>query len=322
LTDFTIYHTGADQPSTDLSQAHLALWIDLKNPVRQSELALEALLSLDIPTREDMDERINSSRFYSENGRAYMTVQLAHYGGEPDLQSGPVTFVLSKSQLITIRYISTETLDQVGKVGCSHPEQWQTPSQVFLLILEAIIDRCSDLITTNTAQIEALSKAIFRKSGRLGLEDQLNKLGRCQNEMAIIRDSLGSLSRLCSFASQIDPSFIGLKDKPLDEFRHSIKSGLIDIQDLGDHVNYVTGHITFLLNAALGLISLEQNNIVRMISIISAIFLPLTLIASLYGMNFANMPGLNSPFGFWFIIISMVGLVLSLMAYFRFRRWL
>jgi magnesium transporter len=97
---------------------------------------------------------------------------------------------------------------------------------------------------------------------------------------------------------------------------------LIDIQDLGDHVNYVTGHITFLLNAALGLISLEQNNIVRMISIISAIFLPLTLIASLYGMNFANMPGLNSPFGFWFIIISMVGLVLSLMAYFRFRRWL
>lgn len=285
-------------------------------------MALETLLGLDIPTREDMDERITSSRFYSENGRAYMTVQLAHYGGETDLQSGPVTFVLSPAQLITIRYIATETFERVGQVGCAHPEQWQSPSQVLLLILEAITDRCSDLITTNTAHIEALSKAIFRRSGRSGLEDQLNKLGKCQNEMAILRDSLGSLSRLCSFAAHIDRTQIGLSEQGLDEFRQSLRAALMDIQDLGDHVNYVTGHISFLLNAALGLISLEQNNIVRLISIISAIFLPLTLIASLYGMNFDFMPGLTNPHGFWITILCMFGLVIGLMGYFRFRRWL
>jgi magnesium transporter len=299
-----------------------AVWLDLLEPTRDEELALEERLGLALPTQEDMVEIESSSRLYLYKGAAFMTAQVAFFGGLDHLQSGPVTFVLSKERLITIRYIQPTSFRLFADHIERQPHVCLSGTGTFLGLLDVLVDRTADLIEKTSDDVDALSKTIFQARRTKRLENVLSELGGLQNDIARIRDSLLSLTRLSVFAAGLERDVTGLKGEEDREYDERLRTTAQDLVSLSDHATYVTGNITFLLDAALGFINLEQNNIVRLISITSVIFLPLTLIASIYGMNFDAMPGLHSPPAFWVVVAIMVVIAGSLLWWFKQRQWL
>lgn len=297
-------------------------WIDLYNPTRDEELKLEAQLGVLLPTREDMAEIETSSRLYIQDGAAFMTAQVAFFGGLSQLQSGPVTFVLTGGRLVTIRYIEPASFkifsDQLEK----QPGHCVDGPMTFLNLIDIIIDRTADLIEKTSHSIDELSKEVFNPRRRTQLETVLIRLGAAQNDIAKVRDSFVSLARLIGFAAGLEHQVVGFrKATELKEFHDRLRTMSQDVASLNDHSSQVTAHIAFLLDAALGLINVEQNNIVKLISIVSAIFLPLTLIASIYGMNFDHMPFLHQPFAFEAVCTLMIAIIIAMLAYFKARRW-
>lgn len=308
----------ATGPATDAGM----VWCDLYNPTREEEVKLEHELGVPLPTREDMDEIETSSRLYLEKGAAFMTAQLAFFGGQTRLQAGPVTFVLVKNRLVTIRYIDPMPF----KILCDHaarqPDMMATGPSTFLSLLEVIVDRTADLIEKTEDRIDAVSHGIFRTKRETRLEDALIEIGDVQNTIAKIRDSLVSLARLTAFAHNLDAEVVGLRDGALIDFRDRLRTISQDVTSLSDHASYITGNMSFLLDAGLGLISVEQNNVMKLISVVSVIFLPLTLIASVYGMNFEDMPFLHDKTAFYWCIALMVGTAGGLIWWLRSRRWI
>jgi len=297
-------------------------WIDLYNPTRDEELTLEAQLGVLLPTREDMDEIEASSRLYLEDGAAFMTAQVAFFGGLAQLQSGPVTFVLTGGRLVTIRYIDPASFKMFGDQLEKQPGHCADGPTTFLNLIDVIIDRTADLIEKTSHSIDQLSKEVFTSKRRTKLETVLIRLGAAQNDIAKVRDSLVSLARLTVFAAGLERQVVGFrKTVELKEFHDRLRTMSQDVASLNDHSSHVSGHIAFLLDAALGLINVEQNNIVKVISIVSAIFLPLTLIASIYGMNFDHMPFLHQPYAFEAICALMITIIIGMLAYFKARRW-
>ena len=299
-----------------------AVWIDLLNPTREEELGLEAKLGVPLPTREDMAEIETSSRLYMEAGGAFMTALVTFFGGEDHLQTGPITFVLVGGRLVTIRYVDPASFSIFADHLEKQPGLCSSGPATFLNLLDVLIDRTADLIEKTGASIDALSKAIFRPKRQEKLEDVLNQLGMAQNDIAKIRDSLVSLARLTAYAAGLERDVIALKGEEARDYHDRLRIMSQDVTSLSDHASYVTGNITFLLDAALGMINLEQNNIVKLISITSVIFLPLTLIASIYGMNFEAMPGLHNPEAFWIVVVLMLIITGGLLWWFKQRRWI
>ncbi len=299
-----------------------AVWIDLLNPTRDEELSLEERLGVFLPTREDMDEIETSSRLYIEDGAAFMTALVAFFGGQEQLQTGPVTFVLIKGRLVTIRYVDPASFSIFADHIEKQPVLCASGAMTFLNLVDVVIDRTADLIEKTAGNIDMLSKAIFRPRRQEKLETILNHLGRAQNDIAKARDSLVSLARLTAFAGGLEREATGLRGEDARDWHDRLRTMAQDVTSLSDHATYVTGNITFLLDAALGLINLEQNNIVKVISITSVIFLPLTLIASIYGMNFEAMPGLHNPESFWIVVAIMLAITGGLLWIFRKFRWI
>lgn len=308
-------HAVADNQALD------AAWIDLYNPTREEELAMEARLGVLLPTREDMAEIEASSRLYLENGVAFMTAQVAFFGGQAHLQSGPVTFVLAGRRLVTIRYIDPASFGIFANHIDKSPALCLDGTTAFLNLLDVIIDRTADLIEKTQGQIDELSRSIFTRQRKGRLEDVLLLLGNAQNDIVKIRDSLVTFARLTAFAAGLDPALTRGAHPDNKEFQDRLHTMSQDVTSLSDHATYVSGNIAFLLDAALGLINVEQNAVMKVISVTSVVFLPLTLIASIYGMNFEHMPFLHNPDAFWASIVMMVAIAVALIWWFRMKRW-
>lgn len=303
-----------------------AVWIDLMAPDEADEAAVEAALGLDLPTRKEMREIEQSSRLYTEDGAQFMTAMIpAHSDSDAPIME-PVTFVLAGTRLVTIRYHDPKAfglfLQRAGKghMPCA------TGEAVMLGLLEVMVDRLGDVLEHAGQQIEALSRRIFardRDRARRGPLWQvlLEEIGRRGSLISTIRDSLGTLDRLTVFFGQRlrGESHNGTAvEEHLDRV-HDLSS---DIRSLADHAGFVAQKVNFLLDATLGMISIEQNTVMQIFSVVSVVFLPPTLVASVYGMNFAVMPELSWPWGY----PAALGLILvsALLPYLYFRKkgWL
>jgi magnesium transporter len=313
-----VVHMAGDASDVD---DHI-VWVDLLNPTRDEELKLEDKLGVLLPTREDMDEIEASSRLYMEDDAAFMTALISFFGGQHRLQTGPVTFVLVKGRLITIRYIEPASFAIFTETIEKQPSQCICGATTFLNLLDVMIDRTADLIEKTEAGIDTLSKSIFRRKRDTKLEDALIQIGDYQNDVSRIRDSLVSMARLIAFAKGLDTQTVGLKGEGLGEYRERLITMSQDIGSLSDHTSYITGNMSFLLDAALGLISVEQNNVMKLISVVSVIFLPLTLIASVYGMNFVDMPFLHDADAFYWTCALMICIAIGLIVWLKSRRWI
>jgi magnesium transporter len=299
------------------------VWADMVDPSRDEEAAIEKWLGVCVPTREEMEEIEISSRLYVEDGAYVMTATLPSQTEGDDPMMSPVTFVLSGNRLVTIRYHEPRAFQtfpqraEKAATGCT------TGETILVGLLEAIVDRLADVLERASRDVEALSKDIFnptaKKASKRDSDFQLllKGLGRKESLTSGMRDSLTTLQRLSGFlAHALDQSKNG-KDA-----RARVRTLSRDVASLSDHASFLSQKITFLLDATLGMINIEQNAIIKIVSVAAVVFLPPTLVASIYGMNFDVMPELKWLLGYPFALGLMVVSAILPFVYFRRRGWL
>jgi magnesium transporter len=290
------------------------VWIDLTSPTREEELAVERALGLDLPTAEEMAQIEPSSRLYQEGGATFMTATLMARTAEGSPTAAPVTFVLAKGLLVTIRYDVLKAFTIFAERA--REAEVASGTSALMGLLEAIVERLAEILEQTARTVEEASTAIFRRTHGGDFQALLTELARAQSLTAMIRTSLVSLARMLGFAAlaqeiAADPECLA-----------HLKSLQSDVQSLTEHASFQASHISFLLDAALGLINIEQNGIIKFFSVVAVVFLPPTLVASVYGMNFRHMPELDWRLGYPMALAIMVASAVLPLWWFRRRGWL
>ena len=301
--------------------AMAGVWYDLLAPTRDEEKVLESLLGVELPTREDMHEIEISSRLYSEDGAHFLTALIPAHTDHDDAVLSPVTFVLTPEALVTIRYAEPRVFSLYQQRAVRASGGKLTPATILLGLLETVVDRIADILERVGAEVDEISRAIFGPPGGSApqkgpaLKTTIEAIGRKGDFNSNLRVSLVTLDRLASF---LGPRMLNAPK----ELRETLKLVTSDVRSLADHSDFIGQKITFLLDATLGLINIEQNGIIKIFSVASVIFLPPTLIASIYGMNFDVMPELHFRFGYAMALGMMVVSAILPYAYFKRRGWL
>ncbi len=293
--DGTVIEPGGDQHIPDNAN-----WIDLEQPTRDEEKLVETCVGVDVPTQADLVEIEPSSRLYQKNGALYMTMSTLVGVEEDTPTSTPIGFVLARERLVTIRYANPKPIRAfIHHAQRDHAVVSDALTTLYGL-LDAIIDRLADELEAVGAEVEKISAHIFRRdsdSPRVPadrLRALLSRIGRTQSLLARIRETAVSAGRLLSFLS----GSAQLKTQASTAARDRIGSLVADTTSLIDHSAFLADNLTFLMDAALGLISIEQNAAMKLFSWAALIFLPPTLIAGIYGMNFEHMPELDWLYGY------------------------
>ena len=283
-----------------------ATWIDLEEPTRAEEKLVEQAIGHNVPTQEELAEIEPSSRLFERDGALYMTMSALRGVTEGQPASSPIGFVLAGNRLVTVRYATpSPVLAFAGHVR-REPELARDALTVLVRLLDAIIDRLADELESLGTEIERISGHIFRKEAderripATRLTALLTRIGRAQSLLAKIRETAVSTARLLSFLGASGPI------RASETARGHIASLTTDVSSLIDHSGFLADNLTFLLDAALGLISVEQNAAMKLFSWAALIFLPPTLIAGIYGMNFKRMPELEWAFGYPLAIALIV----------------
>ncbi|SDB48523.1 magnesium transporter CorA family protein [Bauldia litoralis] len=297
-------------------------WVDLVHPTPSEDAATEVFLSASLPTREEASEIEFSSRFYSEDGAVFMTATVLTGVDKGEASLVPLTIVVTGDQRIaTLRYDDLRALHQFLARASKPGSRCGTIPSVFLGLIEAVVDRTADVLERISADVDRINRDIFaartERRGGLRLEQLIGDVGTQGDLAAKARESLASIERLIQFASLTLP---GGFTKGVNKNR--LKLIARDVRSLEDHVGFLSNKITFLLDATLGLISVEQNEVIRVLTIAATIFFPPTLIGTVYGMNFTDMPELSWQFGYPVAIGLMVASAVLPYLYFKRRGWL
>jgi magnesium transporter len=308
---------------SDLARLDGLVWIDLDSPTAAEESAVEAALGLDIPTREDMQEIEVSSRLYDEKGALYLTAQVVATPEGQDPEVGPVTFVLTESRLVTVRYHQPRSIGVFAARAATQAMGCTDGPTVLLALIETIVDRLADILEGEARKLDLLSKAIFdahRPNGRAQtLPALLQRIGRAEDLNSKVEEGLNTLQRIVAYLITPTGAAIGAL-KRLEKAR--LKTLTHDIRSLHETVDKQDRKIMFLLDTTLGVINIRQADIIKIFSVVAFVFLPPTLIASVYGMNFVHMPELKWPWGYPMAIGAMVVSALVPWAIFRWKKWL
>lgn len=308
-----------DHPAPDAAFPPDTVWVDLIAPTEAEEQAVERRFHVDIPTREAREEIESSSRLYEQKGAALMTATLVRRADTPRPESAVVSFVLSGGVLVTVRYEELKPFDSYLHHAMRQPAVSPSAESVLAGLLDAIVDRLADILEgVGTALDEVSQEAFAREAPSRGRELQalLGRVGRSGDLISKVSESLISLTRVITFARQLD----AVRTHKTAAAR--FKTVAQDAASLNDHAGFLNSKVGFLLDAIFGMISIEQNATIKMFSVVAVIFLPPTLIASIYGMNFAHMPELDWLYGYPLALAAMVVSAIVPYALFKLRGWL
>lgn len=298
------------------------VWIDMIEPTREEEAYVEKALGIEVPTREDLKDIEPSARLYTEGDAVFMTASLVWKAETDAPVLTDVAFILAGKRLITIRYAQPKSFALFIAALHRIPAHWRNGASLLAKLFETIIDRTAEILENSVARIDILSTHVFgdrakkvRKPSNY-LEEKLRDIAAHQRLVSKVRDSLASMSRLMTFFYNV-PAV--QQDRATKELCRTVSR---DIQSLNEHSSYIAGNITFLLDASLGLINIEQNSIIKIFSIASVVFLPPTLVASIYGMNFEFMPELHFAQGYPYSLGLMLVSAVIPFFFFRWKGWL
>ena len=296
-------------------------WIDLLEPTAEEEKAVENALKIDVPTREEMSDLEASARLYEENDWLFMTATLVTKLDTDTPQNSQVTFILSKDRLVTNRYADPVPFRRFIAYAETHPATCASPATLLTGLLESIVDRLAESLEKIGMNLDGVSTDIFtphlrRNAGRRDFNRILDRVGSSGDVISKARESLVSLGRLLAFLQQ--STVVTLPQ----EQRNRCRTISRDVLSLSDHASFLANKVTFLLDATLGMINIEQNNILKIFSVVTVFMLPPSLIAGIFGMNFHMMPLLQQPEGFWITGGLMLASMLVPYIYFRHRGWL
>jgi magnesium transporter len=299
-----------------------AIWFDLVNPVVDEEKLVERRLGIEIPTREEMQEIEVSSRLYVEHHARFMTATLMCNSDTVTPKTTPVTFILAGRKLVTVRYDEPRPFVMVDhRLGRSCPAD-PTGETVLMELLDAVIDREADLLERIGLEVDQVSRDVFNTQGEgpgrsTAYQVMLKTIGSKGDLTSKVRESLVSIGRLLLFLANEAEGMRWPKD-----VRLQLISMQRDIQSLSDHATYLSNKTTFLLDALLGVVTIEQNNIIKIFSIAAVVLLPPTLVATIYGMNFKNMPELDWQYGYPLALTMMVVAAIVPYYIFKWKKWL
>ena len=306
----------------DMTALQGVVWIDLLQPTEAEEAAVESALGINVPMREEMEEIETSSRLYFEDGAAFMTATFPERTDGDDPFLAPVTFVVTGERLITVRYHEPRAFHTLPArarrvaMGCTDGES------VLIALLEMQVDRLADVLERIGRDIAQISRDVIQKPGprqsrSADFQTILEAIGRKGDFTSNIRECLGSIERMIGFMSQV-----AVRGKSDRELHARIRTLTRDCQSINDYASFLTQKVTFLLDATLGLINIEQNAIIKIFSVAAVVFLPPTLIASIYGMNFDFMPELRWHLGYPLALLLMVVSAILPYLYFKRKGWL
>jgi magnesium transporter len=299
-----------------------AIWFDLVNPSHQEDKLVERRVGIAVPTREEMQEIEVTSRLYVENGARYMTATLMCQSDTDQPKTTPVTFILSGHRLITVRYDEPRPFMIVGNKLAKLCVPGLNGELVLMDLLDAVIDRAADILERIGTEIDQVSHDIFepedaREDHSRSYNEILKTIGRKGDLTSKVRESLVSIGRVLLYLANEADNMRWAK-----ETRAQLRGMQGDVHSLSDHAAYLSNKIQFLLQAMLGVVSIEQNNIIKIFSVAAVALMPPTLIASIYGMNFKHMPELDWPFGYPVAILLMVLAAALPYCFFKWKKWL
>ncbi|HEY8924922.1 MAG TPA: CorA family divalent cation transporter [Polyangia bacterium] len=320
----------AQIPDGDTAPAD-AVWIDLLDPTPAEKAAVEAAIGMTLPTRADIEEIESSSRVYLESGAFHLSTPILT--GSDCVKDEPtnIGFILTPRQLVTQRFMPSRGFDALVQGYRRAPQ----PSAVdaFLRVLEMIVDETADALEHASAELEAISHEAFeserpsrvrhREVSRK-LRATLRKLGRMSDGISHLRDTLLGIGRIAAFVHENKASAgFGERGAPLPA-EAPARLGAVrgDITSLNDYQAHLSSKVQFLLDATLGFISIQQNDIVKTLTVVSVVGVPPVLIAGIYGMNFRVMPELSWHLGYPFALALIGVSALVPFLWLKWRGWM
>lgn len=299
-----------------------ALWLDLLEPTIEEELKVEKFLAIDVPTREEMREIETSNRLYEENGVLYMTATMVTKVDTEHPESNQITFILTNDRLITNRYVDPLPFRRYISYAEHHSSQCNSAPAILAGLVEAIVNRIADVLERVGSDIDTLSSEVFtppargRRRPTQNFRMILERVGRNGDLNSKARETLASFGRMLVFLQQATHPQMN------NEVRKRLQSLSRDVAQMSDHVNFVGNKVQFMLDATLGMVSIDQNNILKIFSVVTVFLLPPSVIGAIFGMNFSHMPMANTLWGFWSAVGVMVLSAVVPYLIFKRRGWL
>jgi magnesium transporter len=326
----TLHSCGAEGTLSEMDLAATVLppgivWIDLVAPTDREIEFVHRATGLHVSSREELSEIESSSRLRTDKGVLYLSMPAVfRRDGVP--VTTPLGFVLSADYLITIRFEPLPAFETFkGEIKTSesvHPSS----AGAFAGLLETMVDRMADVLEQVGGDLDAVSHVVFRPTEQSDakkkparaendLRETMRSIGRSGNLISKIRDSLMGVGRIVPYALGHCMAWMP------HEVRTTLETLRLDVVSLNDYDAYLTSKVQFLLDATLGLINIEQNNIIKVLTVVSVVGVPPTFVASWYGMNFKTIPELDWAFGYPYVIVLAILSAVLPLVYFRVRGW-
>ncbi len=321
----TIYRDegGTVRTSSNTDLPGHVIWIDLIDPTAGELQFVESRANVHVPSKEALSEIEASSRHSIEHGVLYLSTPVVARGDTPDAHLTPAGFILSPKLLVTVRYAALSPFDTVAE-RLRTDEELASSIGVFTTLLEAIVDRGADVLERLGAETDQISRSVFRgdssdrkhpvRSTKV-LRSTLSTVGTIGERVSQARDVLLGIGRIASFTSDLAHEWIP------SEFRVRLGAVTKDIASLNDYQAQVASKVQFLLDAVLGYITIEQNDLFKVLTIASVVGIPPTVMAGIWGMNFEFMPELDWAWGYPLALITILLSVGIPLAWFKVRGW-
>lgn len=283
------------------------VWIDLIDVAVEVESELEQFLKIYIQEDDEMEEIEISSRYIQTEDSIVANSNFLL----DSFQSEPVSFILKNGILVSVRDVELKSFNETVKKIFVNTRSFPTGYHVLVTLLETRVEYDADMIEDTTEQITNLSKTMSTNSDDLD-EDILIQIKDLQEKVMILRQNIIDKQRVVS-------NILKCNFFP-EELRPRLTMIIKDINSLFEYTRFGFDRLDYLQDTFLGLVNIQQNKIVKIFTIVSVIFLPPTLIASMYGMNFDFMPELHWQYGYPFAILLMIGFAGAVLLYFRWKK--
>ena len=296
-----------------------ATWIDLVSPDDAEQAAVQAATQLRVPSRADITEIETSSRLGMEQGTLYLSTPMAFLGTDHVSHTGPLGIVLSERTLLTLRFDDMPVFETFATHLAALPAA--TAPEAFTVLLEGIVDRLADVLEHVGTGLDTISQRVFRPEtgttpayANQQLRATLREIGRAGARLSNIRASLLGVQRIAAYARDTAPW--------LAPYAPRLQVLKADAASLAEYETQLENKVQFLLDATLGFISIEQNNGIKVLTVVSVVGVPPTFIASMYGMNFKGMPELQWQYGYAYALTLMLLSALLPLVWFKKRGWI